>query len=358
MKTNRDLLKEAIADAKAVKETAIANAKAALEEAFTPHLKSLFASKLEEMEGVDEEETMKEMESTENEIEEIDLDELLAELTEEKDETKIEEKAEDEKAEAEDEDEDEEIEVSEMDEESLKAFVEDVIKKMVEDGELEKGAEAETGEVEAGSEELAIDEEVDLEALLAEVEKMEGKEEKVNEIALGLTDPEFIQAMLGALGIATGIGVSVWKDELMTAAKSGAKAFSDKFKEIANKLKNKSGADTQKTQETIESLQQELKEVNLLNAKLLYTNKIFKSKNLTENQKVKVLESFDKATTVKEVKLVYETLTESIKEKKAVNESIKGFASKSTAPVVKKQQIIESNDVFARMQRLAGLTKH
>ena len=47
--TNRDLLKEAIADAKAVKETAIANAKAALEEAFTPHLKSMLAAKLEEM---------------------------------------------------------------------------------------------------------------------------------------------------------------------------------------------------------------------------------------------------------------------------------------------------------------------
>jgi hypothetical protein len=38
MATNRDLLKEAIADAKAVKETAIANAKAALEEAFTPQV--------------------------------------------------------------------------------------------------------------------------------------------------------------------------------------------------------------------------------------------------------------------------------------------------------------------------------
>jgi TATA-binding protein-associated factor Taf7 len=54
MATNRDLLKEAIADAKAVKETAIANAKAALEEAFTPQLKSMFAAKLQEMEHEDE----------------------------------------------------------------------------------------------------------------------------------------------------------------------------------------------------------------------------------------------------------------------------------------------------------------
>ena len=38
---SRDLLREAIADAKAVRESAIANAKAALEEAFTPHLKNV-----------------------------------------------------------------------------------------------------------------------------------------------------------------------------------------------------------------------------------------------------------------------------------------------------------------------------
>jgi len=57
MSNNRDLLKEAIADAKSVKETAIANAKAALEEAFTPHLKSMLSAKLEEMdkdEDIDE----------------------------------------------------------------------------------------------------------------------------------------------------------------------------------------------------------------------------------------------------------------------------------------------------------------
>ena len=49
MATNRDLLKEAIADAKAVKEMAIANAKTALEEAFTPHLKEMFSAKIQEM---------------------------------------------------------------------------------------------------------------------------------------------------------------------------------------------------------------------------------------------------------------------------------------------------------------------
>ena len=70
--TNKNLLKEAIADAKAVKETAIANAKLALEEAFTPHLKSMLSAKLQEM---DEDEEVKE---------EVELDEMDAPSFEEK----------------------------------------------------------------------------------------------------------------------------------------------------------------------------------------------------------------------------------------------------------------------------------
>jgi len=42
--SNRDLLKEAIADAKTIKETAIANAKVALEEAFAPQLRSMLSA--------------------------------------------------------------------------------------------------------------------------------------------------------------------------------------------------------------------------------------------------------------------------------------------------------------------------
>jgi hypothetical protein len=110
----------------------------------------------------------------------------------------------------------------------------------------------------------------------------------------------------------------------------------------------------------IAELRAELNEVNLLNAKLLYTNKIFKAKNLTESEKVKVLNTFDKAETVKEVKLVFETLTESLKttvKKNPIKESL-GSASKTiTTAAPKQEQIIEVNDAFARMQRLAGLRK-
>ena len=98
-----------------------------------------------------------------------------------------------------------------------------------------------------------------------------------------------------------------------------------------------------------------MNEINLLNAKLLYTNKIFKAKTLNENQKVKVLSSFDRAKNVGEVKMVYETLNEGIKVAKSTIKENLGRASKSTITPTKKQPIVESNDVFKRMQKLAGL---
>ena len=175
--TNRDLLKEAIADAKAVKETAIANAKAALEEAFTPHLKSMLAAKLEEMDkDEDVEEAMKakkekdmmeefEVNEVKDEIEEeFDLNEILAELEEGEDKEEMKEaegeeemEAGEAEMEAGEEAEDmgeEEIDLEDMTEDDLKSFIEDVIADMVAAGKLEAGEEmeAEMGDMEAEEE--------------------------------------------------------------------------------------------------------------------------------------------------------------------------------------------------------------
>ena len=107
---------------------------------------------------------------------------------------------------------------------------------------------------------------------------------------------------------------------------------------------------------TIETLKSDLNEVNLLNAKLLYTNKIFKAKTLTESQKVKVLGAFDKAGTVKETKLVFETLNEGLKTKKKsmIKESL-GSASRVSRSVNAKKPIVEIDPMVARFQKLAGL---
>ena len=337
MATNRDLLKEAIADAKTVKETAIANAKAALEESFGPFLREKLAAKLEEIEvaedlsltEMEKEETkeaeekkpMEEMGYEKEVEEEISLDELLAEISkeEELDETKKEEKL-DEAKEAEGEE--EEMSIEDMTEEDLKSFIEGVIKDMVAAGELEaaEGGEGEEMEMEMGAEEEMpeegeSEEEVNIDELLAELDETkseemeEAKKEEVEEVK---------------------------KEEEMEEAK---------------KMK----ADLDEAYAAIETLRSELQEINLLNAKLLYTNKLFRNKSLTESQKVKVLAAFDKAKTKQEAQLIYETLLGSTATtaKSPIKESL-GSASKALGSVAK--PIIE-NDAFARMRELAGLTK-
>ena len=130
----------------------------------------------------------------------------------------------------------------------------------------------------------------------------------------------------------------------------GVEDYKKKLKEMEAKLEEAYAA--------IETVKTDLNEVNLLNAKLLYTNKIFRAKNLTESQKVKVLAAFDKAATTKEAKLVYETLSEGLNEKKSsVNESMIGGASKVAGIAPTKKPILEVNDQFARWQTLAGLKK-
>jgi len=351
---NREMLKEAIAEAKTIKETAIANAKAALEEAFTPQLTAMFAERLNEEE---EEEETNENYSSENEglEEDFNLEEILAELskTDEADDMVSEEDIDGV---------DENLMLEEMSDEEIEELVMKVIDDMIETGKLMPGEGEEEEDMEDVEDmedmgdmedmEVEDEEEVELDELLNELlgeEKEEQVEESVegisNMITRAMESPDAGKAamILAAAGITTAAAKAIWKF----------------FKERKAEKSMDEAADTTEMEETISELRNELNEVNLLNAKLLYTNKIFKAKNLTESEKVKVLNTFDKAETVKEVKLVFETLTESFvasAKKSPIKESL-GSASRSIAPTQTQQPIIEVNDAFARMQRLAGLKK-
>ncbi len=404
MLNNRDLLKEAIADAKSVKETAIANAKLALEEAFTPHLKSMLSAKLEEMdkEDVDEaydkyeeddvkeemdskdemKEEKEEMDEAKEELDEINLDELLAELDleedartdaeeegykdgmkDEKEDLKEDERTDaeeegyldgekDEKEDMEDMD-DEEIDLEDMSEDDLKGFIEDVIKDMVEAGELEAGEEMEMDDEES---EVEVDIEVEDEEEIMEMDAVSWNDK--NNPTRGASKKELDPKKVGKSTAAYSINEK--KEELDEKVK-GEKGVGN---EDGDKDDSKTEKETEKMRfkeaiKEIDALKVELQEVNLLNAKLLYTNKIFKSKNLNEAKKVKVLKAFDKASTVKEAKVIFETLNEGMSSKMtkpSINE-VRGSASKASGISPRAKQPIVENDAFARMQKLAGIIK-
>ena len=126
-------------------------------------------------------------------------------------------------------------------------------------------------------------------------------------------------------------------------------------------------AELKEAYSTIKSLQSTINEVNLLNAKLLFANKLFRAHNMTNEQKVKVIETLDRTKSVREVKLVYATLAENLKPvttsnkvaKKSISEGLASKVVKSTKPAApaQKQVIAESADFADRFRKLAGIIK-
>jgi len=289
----RDLLKEAIADAKAVRETALANAKIALEEAFTPRLQSMISARLREEEEMDMEEPV-------TEEDEMDMEEPVAEG----DEMDMEEP------------------VAEGDEEDYMAEEEMDMEEPVAE---EEDMDAELDEI---LRELEGDE-MDMEEPVSEEEDME------EPVAEGDEEEISIEEVIRALREEEDMEEPVAEEEEAAPAETE--------KELAEAIK------------VIKFLKSKINEVNLLNAKLLFSNKLFRNYPLSESQKVKVIENFDRARTVREVKLVYGTISESLKSAKTkrpmVKESYASRPSKSTAP--KKAILSEGTDLAARWKKIS-----
>ncbi len=304
------LLKEAIADAKAVRETAIANAKLALEEAFTPKLQSMLSKKIEEeAEDNDEDELEEQTDSSglgkgDNKVDQVDGND--------------EEKAETETT-------------------SAAPGTEDNNLKVVD--KLTEGEHDEDPEEMADMEE---DEDLDLDEIIRELEEDED-EEKTEMAYKEDEDMEETEDMEEDIDL----------DEIIKSLTE-----EDEDEEVnENDEMEKKEEELEEAYSTIRSLKATINEVNLLNAKLLFSNKLFKSHNLTEGQKMKIIETLDRAQSTREVKLVYSTLAESLtagaSKKTTIKEGIASRPTKSTAPA--KEVIVESNQFSSRMKKLAGL---
>ena len=330
-----DLLKEAIADAKAVRATALANAKAALEESFKPTLEAMLAEKLKSEIGMEDEavhssdigkgkgvasfaaqashqdpggddHVEKVYEESEEEVTSEELDEILAELE------------------------------REMGDEAAPS------------AEAPAPAPAPTepaAEIPAPAPEVPMEPAPAPEAPVAS-EEVEEYDEEIN-----------LQELLDTL--------SEEVQEVDEAKKEDSEEEDDDKEEV--KEQTEESVQLAEALKTVQYLRDQLNEINLLNAKLLYTNKLFNKFTLNQAQKMKVVETFDLTHSIREVKLSYKILSESLssggsavkKPNTAAHTITEGLASKpvaSTAP--KKQLIVENSNVMAsRFQRLAGIKK-
>ena len=325
-----DLLKEAIADAKAVKETALANAKIALQEAFAPRIENMLSAKLaEELEDEDELEAGAEMEAGAEEMEagaeemDMDLPDMVGIGV--------------------DFDNDGDYDL----EGELGAGEEEV-----EMGEEEPMSD---DEMSAEYEEGGDDEDLNLEAIIRELEEdlsvedsmeipVEEEEAPIEEGDYSdNTDEASIDEIIEAI---------LREEEAEMSAEKPVEEAEDSEKE---KMKE----ELEEAYATVKQLQGILSEVNLLNAKLLYTNKLFRNFELSENQKMKVIENFDRAANTREVKLVFTTLAESFNKpqtKRVVKESYASKPAASTAPSNATTQVLsEGFELANRWKKLAGL---
>ena len=342
MSNTKQILKDAIADAKAVRETALAQAKLALEEAFTPQLQSMLAAKLNEMEMEEDEKPV--AEGADDQMEEtLDLEALLAEdsveeakeegeAEEETSEEAPEEEAGEEKAGEEEEDKD----ITEMSPEEVEEYIrtiaaEEFAKLETEQGEEIPGEEGEEIDLDAElGAEGGEEEEINLDEMIDEEETVNEEEIDENDINIDELLAEF---GLSEEEVEEGYGKD--KDE----------SKSEMEEELAQALA------------TIDELRSSIQEVNLLNAKLLYMNKVFKGTNLTESQKIDVVKTFDKAESAKEAKLVYEsmitTFTKKAETKSNIKESV-GFASKAVGMITNSgAKVIETDAQYNRWEKLA-----
>jgi hypothetical protein len=373
-----DLLREAIADAKAVRETALENAKIALEEAFTPRLQSMLSKKIQaEMEDSEDGEEVEEMEAPEEE--EMEAEEGMHGDAEEM------EDAEEMRDAEEMEDEEEGVHEEEMEDE--------------EEGEMREEEEEEEDEV-SEEEEIEDEDDLDLESVLAELEadlteeEDADEEEKVDEVE---DKDEEEKVDENDVSSEIGSGDNKVKPEANDSSKTGAQGpegeGSDKesgkeddnlevvddlvesedldLDEVLKALTEEEDAEEEadkveelqaelkETREVVQFMRDKLNEVNLLNAKLLFSNKLFRAYGLNNNQKLKVVETFDRTKNLREVKLVYATLAESFKKpSKPISESVsKGSSSKpvaSTKPA-KQEVLSEGAEMKARFKKLANI---
>lgn len=390
MSKNTKLFEEAIADAKTLRDTAVANAKAALEESFAPRISAMFEKRmqdLEEAEDVDEvyvsdkddllseeDDMTAEMYSSDDNMdlseEDVDLEELFNSLSEEdleetmgtekeayaEGEDEMEENYDleeilrelemEENAIYEDEDgmddlnENEDLEEKASKDEDISEVTVDELRDMIQDAIRDvMGGEGEA----AGEEEMNLDMDMDMD-MEEPAEDESGEDTKSKKDKEGEEDEDMKEIAALERTLAERRKAKVEKEKAMMERRKYKGSEEDK-------------KDLQEAIRTIKTLRGQLNEVNLLNAKLIYVNRLFKANNLTEGQKVNIVNSFDKAATLNEAKNVFEILKSTISKsapKTSLKES-KSFASSVIGGRPAAKPIINEDETISRMQRLAGI---
>jgi hypothetical protein len=331
-----DLLKEAIADAKAVKETALANAKLALQEAFAPRIRETLMA---ELEGDLEDEEVVDVDATEAPV----GDEEVAGMGNMPNSVNV------------------GLDFNDDGEYDLTGII---------GGEEEEEVSADEEPVENPeemnaeyNEGMGHEEDLNLEAIIRELEgdlePMSSEDDEIEDIAAEGMNYEADEDVTDEFSDESSSIDEIIEAILREDEMSGEMGSDEEVVEALEAEVAEKDAQLEEAYRTVKQLKSIINEVNLLNAKLLYTNKLFRNFELSEGQKMKVIENFDRAGNTREVKLVFSTLAESFnkpKAKRVVKESLASKPVNTTAPSKKTTQVLsEGFEMANRWKKLAGL---
>lgn len=352
-----DILKEAIADAEKIRTVAFQNAKLALEEAFQPRLQQMISAKIKEEIGDEDETNDEEIETSSTEIESQE-DNEGGKDNEESVEIPIgddDETTDNVSVSTDPETGDTNVDIQgEPDEEiNLTIDGEEIEIKSDEDGEMNIDIEDDDEEIDVDNiDSEPVDEDIDINIDLEDDLSDEDGSSDEDDIDIDLEDDETDDELQEEN---TSYEIEEDEDEPV-----------EEVKKIENEL-TETKIQLNKAYEVVGILREKLNEINLLNSKLLYSNKIFRSYALNNDAKTKIIESIDRAKNVREAKLIYQTLTETIAtksekrvQKPFVKAIVENIASTKIAPTKPSKKIINENvdpyeAIRKRNQKLAGI---
>ena len=313
------LLEQAIVDAEALKEAAIKNAEAAIIEKYSSEVRDAVNSLLEqEEETLDEEEESPVMEEVPYAVEEgdepimvrLDLEALERALSEE--------------------------------EEPVEESHEDLADTLEE--EIEEALETEGEETDL-DEEIELDEEI-LDAIAEELKVDVG----IPDQGLGGRSTPTDRNLQGQE-----VTLAALKDDELAEEHEALQKAREETGMYVNQV-NELKQDNSNLQKTILHLKERLEEVNLSNARLLYTNRVLNSTSLNERQKTRIVESISNADSVEEAKVIYETLQSAVGDKtKSSPQSLREAVERPSSTLPRRRETNAQNPHFNRMRALAGI---
>ena len=313
------LLEQAIVDAEALKEAAIKNAEAAIIEKYSSEVRDAVNSLLEQEEGtLEEDDESPVMEEVPYAVEEgdepimvrLDLEALERALSEE--------------------------------EEPVEESHEDLADTLEE--EIEEALETEGEETDL-DEEIELDEEI-LDAIAEELKVDVG----IPDQGLGGRSTPTDRNLQGQE-----VTLAALKDDELAEEHEALQKAREETGMYVNQV-NELKQDNSNLQKTILHLKERLEEVNLSNARLLYTNRVLNSTSLNERQKTRIVESISNADSVEEAKVIYETLQSAVGDKtKSSPQSLREAVERPSSTLPRRRETNAQNPHFNRMRALAGI---